>query len=252
MRGRGAVNSDEFIREVDEAVRQDRWLQLWKEHGTYIIAAALAVVVGTAAGVGWRNYQASQRLDEARRYAAAVQLLHQDHPKEAADAFLALAESADGGYGTVARLRAAEAQEKAGEAAAATQSLAQLSADGKASPAYRRLGDLLAAQSDFDHTDPKALIARLEGMAGADESWRYSALELEALAQIRAGDLEAARHTLSVLLGDPRTPADLSRRAAELFTALGGSPSEAATPAVAGQPGEAAPDQPGEAAAAGQ
>jgi hypothetical protein len=260
MRGRGAVNTDEFIREVDEAVRQDRWLQLWKQHGAYIVAGALAIVVGTAAGVGWRNYQASQRLDEARRYAAAAQLLRQDHAKEAADAFLALARTADGGYGTVARLRAAEAQERAGEAAAATQSLGQLSDDSKASPAYRRLGDLLAAQSNFDHTDPKALIGRLEGLTAADQSWRYSALELEALAQIRAGDVEAARRTLNVLLDDPRTPADLSRRAAELMTALGGSPGEDAGTAAGDQPGAAAGDQsgapaanqPGEPAAASQ
>jgi len=119
MRGRGSGNSDEFIREVDEAVRQDRWLQLWKQYGTFIAGGAIAIVIGTGAGVAWRNYQASQRLEDARRYAAAEELLRQDRPAEAATAFLQLAEEAGGGYDVVARLRAAEAQVEAGEKDAA-------------------------------------------------------------------------------------------------------------------------------------
>jgi len=95
MRGRGSGISDEFIREVDEAVRQDRWLQLWKHYGTYFVAGALAIVLGTGAGVAWRSYQASQRLEEARRYAAAEELLRQDRPAEAADAFRNASKAAD-------------------------------------------------------------------------------------------------------------------------------------------------------------
>jgi hypothetical protein len=110
MRGRGAGNSDEFIREVDEAVRQDRWLWLWKHYGTYAIGAAVAIVLGTGAGVAWRSWQASERQDEARRYAAADALLNQDRASEAAAAFKALAADADSGYRVVARLRAAQAQ----------------------------------------------------------------------------------------------------------------------------------------------
>ena len=44
MRGRGSGPADEFIREVDEAVRQDRWLKLWKQYGIYVAGVALAVI----------------------------------------------------------------------------------------------------------------------------------------------------------------------------------------------------------------
>ena len=222
MRGRGAGNSDEFIREVDEAVRQDRWMQLWQRYGIYAIGAAVAVVLGTGGGVLWRNWQESHRQDEARRYAAADELLRQDKPAEAAEAFRALAEDADSGYGVIARLRAAQAEAEAGQGEAAADTLDTLAASDAARPVYRQLGDLLTLQRDFDHAQAGDLEGRLAALTGADAPWRYSALELEALAQLRAGDLDGARATLETLLSDPRTPANLSRRAAELMASIGG------------------------------
>jgi len=229
---RGSVNSDEFIREVDEAVRQDRWLQLAREYGVYLIAGALAIVLGTAAGVGWRTWEHNQRLEEARRYTAAEELLRQGKPAEAAKAFLALAQDADGGYAIIARLRAAEAQAKAGEAKGAEQALSTLSSSDQAAPEYRELGQLLAVQRDFDSADPATLTSRLAGLTAPGAPWRYSALELQALAQLRAGQTDAARHTLGDLVQDPGTPPDLSRRSAELLASLGG-PLEAAPKSAA-------------------
>lgn len=232
MRGRGSVNTDEFIREVDEAVRQDQWLKLWKQYGSYIVAAALAVVIGTAAGVGWRTWQQSQRLDEARRYAAAQQMLSENRPAEAAEAFTVLAQDANSGYRVLARLRAAEARAAAGDPAAARAFLEQLAASDDADPRYRALGDLLEAQRAFGDADPGALLGELDSLIGINDPWRHSALELRALAQMRAGDSLAARQTLNDLLDDPLTPPDLGRRAAELLAFLGGPPA----PDVAAEP----------------
>jgi hypothetical protein len=236
MRGRGSVNTDEFIREVDEAVRQDQWLKLWKRYGSYVVAAALAVVVGTAAGVGWRTWQQNERLDEARRYAAAQKMLSDDRPAEAAAAFEALAEDASGGYRVLARLRAAEARAAAGDPAAAAGILEQLAANDEAGPRYRSLGELLAAQRALTDAGPGALLAQLEPLIGVDNPWRHSALELRALAQMQSGDTAAARQTLDDLLADPLTPPELGRRAAELLAFLGGPPADAPAAPRAEQP----------------
>ena len=253
MRGRGSVNTDEFIREVDEAVRQDQWLKLWKQYGNYLVAAALAVVIGTAAGVGWRAWHASERLEEARRYAAAQQLMREDKPAEAAAAFAALAADADSGYRVLARLRAAEAQAQAGDAAAAMATLEQLAANDDAQPVYRSLGELLATQRAFAEAQPSAVLAELEPLVGIDDPWRYSALELRALAQMQSGDTAAARQTLDDLLADPLTPPQLGRRAAELLAFLGGPPATEQPAAQAGQepPAQAADQPPAEPAEEG-
>jgi hypothetical protein len=242
MRGRGSANTDEFIREVDEAVRQEQWQKLWKQYGSYLMAAVLAVVIGTAAGVGWRTWQHNQRLDEARRYAAAQQMLSDDRPADAAAAFEALAEDASSGYGVLARLRAAEARAAAGDPAAAAALLEQLAANDDTEPPYRSLGELLAAQRAFADADSGILATELEPLLGTNGPWRHSALELRALAQMRSGDTVAARQTLNDLLDDPLTPPDLGRRAAELLAFLGGPPAgDAAEQARPQQPAAEAP-----------
>ena len=224
MRGRGSANTDEFIREVDEAVRQDQWQKLWRKYGNYIVGAALAVVIASAAGVGWRTWQQNVRFDEARRFAAAEQMLQEEMPAEAAQAFASLAEDSNGGYGVLARLRAAQAQAEAGDRAAASAVLGRLATDDDAAPIYRSLGELLAKQQQFVLADADVPLVELESLASSDGPWRHSALELRALAQMQSGETVAARQTLDDLLADPLTPPNLARRAAELLAFLGGPP----------------------------
>lgn len=228
MRGRGSANTDEFIREVDEAVRQEQWFKLWRQYGNYIIGAALAVVIAAAAGAGWRAWQQNVRFDEARRFAAAAQMLREEMPVEAAQAFATLAEGSSGGYGVLARLRAAQAQAEAGDRAAASAVLDQLASDDDAAPIYRSLGELLATQQQFAEAQAAVPLSDLEALAGSDDPWRFSALELRALAQMQSGDTVAARRTLDDLLADPLTPPNLARRAAELLAFLGGPPTSEA------------------------
>jgi hypothetical protein len=228
------VKADEFIREVDEAVRQERWLKLWNQYGTYLVAAVLAIVLGTAAGIGWREYQASARLDEARRFIAAADLLDAGQHEQAAQAFEALAADARSGYRDLARLRAAAARAAAGDAAGRQTALGEVTARGDAAD-VRQLGRLLVLQSEVDEG---AGAADLEPLTRDGVPWRHSAAEMQALAQIRAGQTEAARETLRPLVDDPSAPVNLSRRAAELLAALG---EPAAAPVEdAGQDGEAA------------
>lgn len=222
------MKADEFIREVEEELRRDRAAVLWKRYGAWVIGAAVAVIIGTAAGVGWRAYQEHAREGEALRFAEAEQLLQRDRPADAAAAFAELADDASGGYAVLARLRAAEAYRAAGDEAAAAAMLEGLADSGSAGPLYRELGGVLAALHDFDGADPGQLAERLEGYAEGSEPWRYTARELYALSRLRAGDTEAARRALGELVDEPGTPANLRRRANELLASLGGPVAAAA------------------------
>ena len=153
MRGRGSGNSDEFIREVDEAVRQDRWLRA--------VAALRQLSRRSGARGGARHRRRASAGAPGSRAAASrrpgatprpQQLLRQDRAARGGRAFAALAEDADSGYGVIARLRAAEAQAQAGDRAAASDALDRLASDAETAPVYRQLGDLLRPSSSWlDH-----------------------------------------------------------------------------------------------------
>jgi hypothetical protein len=165
---------------------------------------------------------------------AAIDLLRQERPVEAAAALGALARDSSSGYAVLARLQAAQALGEAGDSAGKLNMLGQLTQDTAAARLYRDLGELLAAQEQFAAAGQDDVASQLTRLAAADGPWRYSALELSALAQLRAGETEAARATLALLVEDPRTPPNLGRRAAELLSALGGrSDPDVAADAVA-------------------
>ena len=54
------MSDDSFIREVEEELRSDRLKGFWDRFGTYIIAAAVIVVIATAAWTGYEYYTESR------------------------------------------------------------------------------------------------------------------------------------------------------------------------------------------------
>ena len=222
MRSRDGGDSDEFIREVDEAVRQDRWTAIWKQYNAYIVGAALAVVIGVSGNMAWQTYQKNRQDTLSQNFAAAAAFLGEGKPGEAASAFRALANDAGGGIGVIARLRAAEADKEAGNAEAKIEALSVLANDADADPLYQSLAELLVLQATFDDADADNLAAEIEKVATPDNPWRASLLELKALAEMKAGQTNEARATLQRLLESSTTPGSLQRRASELLEALGG------------------------------
>lgn len=222
------MKSDEFVREVDEAVRRERWMALWEQYRAYILGTAIAVAVGTGAGVAWRQWQESDRLAEARSFAAAAELLGQGQAAEAAAAFAELADESDTGFTVLARLRQAEALGEAGEVGPKRQTLEALATSDEAAPTYRSLARLLEAQAELGQGNPGAIDDLLTRTVDA---WLPSTKELAALGKLQQGELEAARTLLTELIDATETPASLRARARELRASLGG---EAEDPAPSG------------------
>ena len=54
------MSDDSFVREVDEAVRQDEFKRLWDKYGLYIMAGAVLIVATVAGYKGWGYWQAKQ------------------------------------------------------------------------------------------------------------------------------------------------------------------------------------------------
>ena len=103
----------DFIREIDEDLRRENLEKLWRKYGIYALGLAVVIVLAIAAYTGWRHYSENYRVERAREYESALQLVAAGDAK-AADALAALATD-DDGYAALAKLQAAALKAKAQE-----------------------------------------------------------------------------------------------------------------------------------------
>ncbi len=213
----------DIIREVDEELKRENWQKLWKRYGKFLIGVAVFSVAATAAVVGWREYDASQRLAIGDRFAAVLaDAESSDTPAASADALSAFAAGAPDGYAMLARLREAKLRADAGDRAAAITIYDSIAGDGSADRMFRDLAILYSVRTQADDGDPDSLIARLSPLGAETGTWRYSARELTAILHLRAGDIEASRAAYQQLADDLLAPQGLRARAAEMLRAIGG------------------------------
>jgi len=77
------MEDEQFIREVNEEMRQDRMSNLWKQYKWVIIGAAVLIVVVTAASRGWQTYTENQSAASGDKFMAAIALSNDGKHDEA-------------------------------------------------------------------------------------------------------------------------------------------------------------------------
>jgi hypothetical protein len=214
----------EFIREVDEELRRENWEVIWKKYGKLLIAAALALVLGTAAVVGWREFDRSQRMKAGDHFAAVIaEVESTKEPAQAAGILANYIADAPDGYGMLARLREAKLRADAGERETAIGLYDALAGDSSVDPLFRDLAALYSIRMQIDGGDPATLNARLATLAADGNPWRYTARELQAVLALNSGDTPGARSIFTGLADDMNAPDSLRTRATEMLRALGPS-----------------------------
>lgn len=214
------MQSDGFIREVDEELQRERAARLWQRYGTIVVAVAVIVIAGTAGKVGWDAWQERQLTRQGSAFAAAEASFRSD-PTEAADQFAALAADLGGDAAAVARLREAQARLAAGDDDTAVASLEVVGDTDGIDAILRDVAAMAAAQHRFDATDLAEVRPSLDPDGNAESAFRYSTRELLALAALEAGDRDKSLDLLRELATDGMAPEPIRQRAGELLAALG-------------------------------
>jgi hypothetical protein len=210
----------DIFREVDEDVRAQEYVRLWKTYGKYVIAGMVAIVVGTAGSVAWRNYTTEKMRAEGDKYAAAKALLDQGKYADSALAFETVGKESGAGYALVARLQAAEALIRAGKTDEAVKAYDAIAADGSYDKVYRDLATLSSVMQQLDTGDPAALKARLETLNTEENAWRFSAQEMLAALALKTGQPDTAKDLFKGLSESATAPAGIRDRAKEMLSAM--------------------------------
>ena len=204
----------DVFREVDEEVRREQLLKLWRRYSKHVIATVLVIVAIALAILGWQKWQEQRRVERANAYIAAGS----SPPAQAVEAFGAMAD--DDGYGILARFRRASLLAELGKKADAIAAFDSIASDASLPQAYRDLALILYAQHALGQANAGDVIKRLEPLTAPDNPWRFEAMELTALAEIQTGDSKRARALFLTLADDPAAPAGVRGRAAEIAATL--------------------------------
>jgi hypothetical protein len=216
----------DFFREVDEDVRRDQVIQIWKQYQNWVIGAALLVVVATGVWRGYEYFRLKAAQTAGTRYEAALQLGNDGKSAEAQAAFAVLAQDGPRGYAMLARLAAADALAQK-DASAAVKAYDAVAANPAIDPPYQDIARVRAAYLRIDSENPKEFEARYAAYTAPDQSYRNAYRELLALAALKRNDLAGAGHWLDAIVSDPNAPPAMRARATAFLTIVqGGDPAK--------------------------
>ncbi|MBX3457539.1 MAG: tetratricopeptide repeat protein [Candidatus Paracaedibacteraceae bacterium] len=208
---------DEFLEEVEQDIRQERFRQLWEKYGKQASSALTAILVVLAGYSLWSNYQNRELERQSDYYIKAQSYLEQGETSKA----LAILKDMTSGhktYATFARFSEASIYSTPGEKqdmAKAIELYSEIAKDSKLDTIWRDTAQLQAISLSYEH-DPKAadkLLAELDILAEEGRPLRALALEQKGVILYLSGKKKDAAEAFVAALQTPEAPEGVKLRA---------------------------------------
>lgn len=211
-------------REVDDDLREEQMMMLWKRFGSYIIGVAVLIVVIVAGYQGWKQYDLSNRTAQGDSFYSASLLAKTGNIESALQAFGQLSKDSGSGYSTLANFQQAALMAANGDTTGAAALYQNIAKNNAGDVAMGGLANVLGAMLEINTGgyDVAGMTMRLESISGDDHPYRYSARELLGLVFMESGDTQKALESFETLSGDSTTPNGIRTRAQNLVKHLGG------------------------------
>ncbi len=218
---RDSAQQDVFLREVDDALRQDEMLGAFKRYGRPIGIAVGAGLLALAGYLWWNDSRQAAAGERGEQLTLALDKLDSGNRTEADKQLAALAGKADDGTAAAAKMTRAGIALAENRKADALKLFAEVSADGDAPQPFRDLATIRAVAADFDALPAEQVVARLKPLAIPGNAWFGSAGELLGMAYLKQGKNSLAGPLFAAIAKDKNSPASLRDRARSLAGLLG-------------------------------
>lgn len=233
----------DVFEEVEEQIRQDRYISFFKKWGLWLAIGFALVIAGIAAGLAWRNYQEQSRRENGEAFAAIISQLQEGRLDDAKASLEAFDGRDEGVYRAFSLMAEAAILVEQGDLTGATEKF-DAAAEASNNPIVRDSARLRAAYLAADTQDFAALETRLAPLLEDDTAGeiRAAARELLAIEAWEAGQVDRARDLFDQLALDVNTPDAIRQRAESIAPAvLGPAAAPTETPAAGGSAADASP-----------
>lgn len=219
-----------FLREVDDALREDDAMRLFRRYGLPVGGAVLAMLVGLAGWMVWTNHIAAQAGERGEALTIALDQVAAGRWDVAKTSLDQVAATGGPGYAAAARLIEAGTALDRKQTDVAAKIFAAVAADPTAPQPYRDLAKVREVATRFDTMPPQQVIDQLKPLAVSGTPWFGSAGELVAVADLKLGHKAEAGAMFAAMAKDTGVPTSLRGRARQLAVQLGADPGDAPSP----------------------
>ena len=216
-----AQQGDAFLREVDDALREDQMMLALRRYGKPVAAGIVLGLTALGGYLWWGHYQDQQAATRAEQLTIALDQIEASRPDLANKTLDALAAGGDHGSAVVARLVEAGLLVRQGKAQDAATRYAAVAADSNAPQSYRDFATLRQVSLNYDQMKPEDVVARLKPLAAPGAPWFGAAGELLGIAYLKQGKKELAAPLFGAIAKDKDQPDSLRARARQIASQLG-------------------------------
>lgn len=221
-------DTDSFVNEVNESVRQDRALEMAKRYGPYLIGLFVVFLIGIGGFQLWQAEQTKRERAQSDAYMAAIQLAQAGDLDAAKTEFERLSGEGPRAYRVMSRMQVASILQGQGDldgALTAFDEAAEMARD----PVMRDTARLRAAYIAAETQDFAAVQTRLQPLIESDTRLSYLARELLGVEAWEAGEVDLARSTLENLTLAFEAPQGVQQRAQLALSVIGPAPAAPAS-----------------------
>ena len=171
--------SEEFIREVDEELKEEKQSRLWKKIAPYLISIAGGIVLFTTFSVGWQSYVKDKTQAMGDDFSAAVQLVLEQDVDGAILALDKVTESTSDGYVTLAKLKKASLLIENGKQKQGLDIYIELERSA-VDASFKDMSTIFYVLNAMNTLPPQDLIEKISRLTDSNNPWSSTARELEA------------------------------------------------------------------------
>jgi hypothetical protein len=215
------AQQDVFLREVDDALRQDEVAGAFKRYGRMAGATIVIGLVALAGYLWWGHHTTQLAGERGEQITMALDRIEKGQVASGDQLLIPLTNSKEAGSRATAQLLRAGVALGQGRKDEALKLYRTVSADNDAPKPLRDLALIRAVAASLDEIPPQQVVDQLKPLAIQGNPWFGSAGELVGMAYMKQGKNDLAGPLFAAISRDTTVPESLRNRTRQLAGLLG-------------------------------